>query len=429
LTKEIINVRRKNKMDILITTVGSSCEPIVNAIKTRKPDFVYFVCSSGKNGSWMSVEAKGKPCQERDKPPLPNIVSQAGLTSEQYKIWLIDDPDNLAHCYDRLMKLGHELKDQFGKTPNITANYTGGTKTMSVALCLMALNQENWDLELNKGPRVDLIKVKTGDVPILMNKWEIFVEHQLKLIKYFISNFQYDQALKVITALLRRPISKGYQDMLTKVAGMCKAFNAWDCFLHEKALLLLEPYAKIFTPYFLTLKRILNRTSNTGYERVIDLINNAERRAIQGRFDDAVARLYRAMEMLAQIRLKTNYGYDTSEILLEKLPPSLREEYKKYCREQGKIILGLKEAYHLLARLDDEVGKEFVKKEKQILDRLKIRNYSILAHGETPVTEEHYQQVSHTFISFINEVLSKCNLKPNVPQLPVDILDKVTESA
>jgi len=52
-----------------------------------------------------------------------------------------------------------------------------------------------------------------------------------------------------------------------------------------------------------------------------------------------------------------------------------------------------------------------------------------LAHGETPVTEEHYQQVSHTFISFINEVLSKCNLKPNVPQLPVDILDKVTESA
>ena len=176
-------------MDILITTVGSSCEPIVNAIKTRKPDFVYFVCSSGKNGSWISVEAKGKPCQERDKSPLPNIVSQAGLTSEQYKIWLIDDPDNLAHCYDRLMKLGHELKDQFGKTPNITANYTGGTKTMSVALCLMALNQENWDLELNKGPRVDLIKVKTGDVPILMNKWEIFVEHQLKLIKYFISNF------------------------------------------------------------------------------------------------------------------------------------------------------------------------------------------------------------------------------------------------
>jgi hypothetical protein len=415
-------------MNILVVTVGGSCEPIVNAIKNRKPDFVYFICSSGNRGSHITVSGEGKPCKERDKSPMPNIVSQTKLTTGQYKVWLVDDPDSLIHCYEHLVKMVDDIKNCFSKMPlNITANYTGGTKTMSVALSLMALNQENWDLELNKGPRTDLVKVKTGDVPILINKWEIFVEHQLKTVKQFISNFQYDQALKLIMDLLKLPISNNHQNMLIKAAGICKAFDAWDRFSHEKALSSIEPYAGMFNTHFVTLKKILNKTSNTGYEKVVDLVNNAQRRASQCRFDDAVARLYRALEMLAQIRLKTAYENDTSEISLEKLPEQLRKEYEKYTRDQGKIILGLREDYHLLAKLDDEIGKDFVKKEKQILDGLKIRNCSILAHSETPVTEEDYQKVSNTFVSFINEALSRCGLEAKVPQLPVDILDRITE--
>jgi len=412
-------------MNILIVTVGGSCEPIVNAIKNRKPDFVYFVCSGGNKGSHITVIGEGTPCKERDKP-MPNIISQTGLTPEQYKVWLVDDPDNLLHCYDRLVKVADDIKGRFGKMSlNITANYTGGTKTMSVALGLMALNQENWNLELNKGPRTDLVKVKAGDIPILVNKWEIFVEHQLSLVNDFICNFQYDQAYKITADLLKRHISHAHQDMLAKVAGICQAFDAWDHFLHEKAFLLLEPYAGMFNTHFVALKKILNRTSNTGYEKVIDLVNNAQRRASQRRFDDAVARLYRALEMLAQIRLKTAHGYNTSEISLEKLPEQLREKYRKHTREEEKIMLGLREDYCLLTKLDDEIGKEFVKKEKQILDKLKIRNYSILAHGETPVTEKGYQKVSDTLVSFINEALNKYGLNPKVPQLPVDILDKI----
>ena len=37
---------------------------------------------------------------------------------------------------------------------------------------------------------------------------------------------------------------------------------------------------------------------------VEDLLLNAERRAIQGRYEDAIGRIYRAIELIAQIRLK-----------------------------------------------------------------------------------------------------------------------------
>lgn len=47
---------------------------------------------------------------------------------------------------------------------------------------------------------------------------------------------------------------------------------------------------------------------NGGYEQVQDLILNAERRAVQERYDDAVARLYRAVEMVAQVRLQSEWG-------------------------------------------------------------------------------------------------------------------------
>jgi hypothetical protein len=47
--------------------------------------------------------------------------------------------------------------------------------------------------------------------------------------------------------------------------------------------------------------------SGHGYEIVEDLLLNAERRAMQDRYDDAVGRLYRALELLVQIRLLQTY--------------------------------------------------------------------------------------------------------------------------
>ena len=44
------------------------------------------------------------------------------------------------------------------------------------------------------------------------------------------------------------------------------------------------------------------------------IINNSKRRGKENKFDDAVARLYRSFELIAQIRLLEKYNIDTNRV-------------------------------------------------------------------------------------------------------------------
>lgn len=63
-------------------------------------------------------------------------------------------------CYDDLEKVDKEIATRFGPDAGVIANYTGGTKTMSVALALFAVLGGCWHLSLNKGPRRDLMTLR-----------------------------------------------------------------------------------------------------------------------------------------------------------------------------------------------------------------------------------------------------------------------------
>ena len=415
---------------LLILTVGGSCEPLVNAIKAEKPDFVYFVCSSGSKGSHITVDGTGNPCKESGGEERPSIVVQASLEKGRYQKWEVDDPDGLAHCCGRLMELAHEIRERFGtEHPRIVANYTGGTKTMSVALALVAMIEENWELQLNKGPRVDLVKVRSGDVPILINKWEVFADHIINAIKESLSRYDYAEAAELASDALKRPLSEERQNRFQRIYTLARAFEAWDRFDHEEAYNLLEPFAKDFVEHKIALERILGRSKRgSGYEKVGDLIRNAERRAIQSRYDDAVARLYRALELFAQLRLKqilpmgetergdAEEGFKTP---LESLPKGLRDKYGPYI-EKGVLKIGLVQDYELLADLEDLVGLLFQKRKEKMLDALKRRNYSILAHGLSPLTETEYKDVRDKIVGFIERAAKQAAVDFQVPQLPTE---------
>ena len=420
-------------MTLLILTVGGSCEPLVNAIRAERPDFVYFVCSSGSKGSHLMVDGPGEPCVEHvncRKITRPSIAVQTGLEEGRYQKWEVDDPDSLAHCYGRLMELADKIREHFGaEHPRIVANYTGGTKTMSVALALVAMIEENWELQLNKGPRVDLVKVRGGDVPILINKWEVFADHILNAIKESLSRYDYAEAAELASDALKRPLSEERQNRFQRIYTLARAFEAWDRFDHEEAYKLLEPFAKDFVEHKIALERILGRNKRvSGYEKVGDLIRNAERRAIQSRYDDAVARLYRALELFAQLRLKQILPIGETErgnaeegfkIPLESLPKGLRDKYGPYI-EKGVLKIGLVQDYELLADLEDLVGLLFQKQKEKMLNGLKQRNYSILAHGLSPLTEMEYKDVRDMIVGFIEETAKEIEADFWVPQLPTE---------
>ncbi|NPB09360.1 MAG: TIGR02710 family CRISPR-associated protein, partial [Thermodesulfobacteria bacterium] len=381
---------------VLILTVGGSCDPLVNAIKNHQPDFVYFVCSKD---SRQVVDGPGKPCKRGDEG-LPSIVAQTGLPPERFRIVELSDPDELGLCYREIIStIKKDLSERFADEPlEIVANYTGGTKTMSVALSLAGLNAD-WDLEFNRGPRTDLVKIRGGDVPVLMDRWQVYACQQLKTIDGFWSRFYYAEAMELASSMLKHPLSPELKALFQTVYTCSKAFDAWDRFHHREAYELLQSFGKDFGRYVQVLSWLARR--ETPYLLVSDIVRNAERRAAQKRFDDAVARLYRAVELLAQARIETKYGLQTGKFPFARLPEEMKKSLSGAVDEKGNVSLALRRSYEFLAAERDPLGELFKQQENKVLNALKKRNYSILAHGTEPIDEDVYREVSDVLLNFL----------------------------
>jgi CRISPR-associated protein (TIGR02710 family) len=418
---------------VMILSLGGSAEPVINSIKKGKADYYYFFCSSGPKGSEHLVDAPGNPCGDSRKakcpkceevfytgnPQGPAIVFQTGLPKEQYELVTITDPDDLTECYTSLLATAGKIRELFGESCIVVANYTGGTKTMSVALALMGILNEAWQMSINKGPRNDLIKVKVGDTPVAVDKWRLYSEHQLIIARKAIHHYDYAHAESVLSDILAHPLDRQTANDIQNAVNVCRAFDLWDKFRHEEALDLLIGSKTKFPQLIIALKKILGQQRTvSGYELVGDLLNNADRRAYRGYFDDAVGRLYRATELFAQIRLKNSHGLDSGNMKLNDLPSELRPKYQNRVREGNRLVFGLRDDYALLADLNDPLGLAFEMKSKQIMDTLKKRNNSIFAHGSNPLSSADYRKVKEMLAGFMAYVAAGANIDYCVPQLP-----------
>ena len=151
---------------------------------------------------------------------------------------------------------------------------------------------------------------------------------------------------------------------------------------------------------------------------------NAERRAVQERYDDAVARLYRAVEMVAQVRLQSEWGIDVSNVQLYLIPHELQEKYKELQNTDGRIQLALRKSYELLVDLDDPVGTVWQDNVNRVLSALNKRNASILAHGTVSLNKRDYDQVREDLVGFINKVFELLQVKTHGLQFPEEKLWK-----
>ncbi len=418
---------------VLILSVGGSCEPIVRAIREAQPDFVYFLCSAGPRGSEKAVDGPGHPCGDARQAVCPacggkvplgdptgrSMVVQAGLAPGSYEKITVDDPDDLTACYTRLADLAAGLSRRHPGEIQVVANYTGGTKTMSVALALAGLLREKWDLALNVGARRDLIKVASGtDVPLVIDKWQVFNRLQVEAVRGCLARFDYAGADQVLAQMSSGPASRDFQRRLQRARQLIRALERWDRFDHQAAYQAFAAVEGLFPEHFVALKRLLGQAKAHGYEKVADLQLNAVRRAHQGRFDDAVARLYRAMELLGQMRLQKAHGLDTSDLKLAALPEELQRRYETRVREDGQVVLGLIDDYELLLGLGDPVGEVYQDWKSKVLNAIKRRNLSISAHGLEPLKDTDYHEVEGVLAGFMQAALKVVGVNLTYLQLP-----------
>lgn len=144
-------------------------------------------------------------------------------------------------------------------------------------------------------------------------------------------------------------------------------------------------------------------------ENVVDMVENARRRITdQGRYDDGVARLYRAVEMWHQWRLLKRHSVTTKDVAWDKI----NERHRKSFLEATKLS-ELPEVLDLMrARtLDRILNGERQEDDNVLRDLLRQRNNSILAHGLEPIAGRSAQRFLEYVDVMVDQPVSRAAAK------------------
>ncbi len=419
---------------ILLCTVGGSHQPILTAIRELNPAFVLFFASgrdpaTGQPGSIATITGNGHPVEVRRGPEvierLPNIPTQAGLGADQCEA--VEVPtDDLDQAVAAMTAAIATIAERFPQA-RLIADYTGGTKTMTAALVMAAIDHDRVELQLITGNRADLVRVKDGSqAGLAVSAAEIRLRRAMQAHLNAWGRFAYGEAAE---GLMRLPLPRdvSLRGDLQIARSLSQAYDAWDRFDHAEASALLEVYrprlmkdaGEIAVPLFQALKHLAAEDSPQHTPaRLWDLWLNAQRRAAQCRYDDAVARAYRLLEWTAQWLL-AGQGILTGDLKPEQVPASL----PLTPNSKGQIQAGLRDAWELAAHhLGGDIAAFVQAERNHMLDQLTKRNNSILAHGFKPITRADWDSfggwMESALIPLFSQQAARAGLKKLSPQLP-----------
>ena len=323
--------------------------------------------------------------------------------------------------------------DLAGRFPGarFIADYTGGTKTMTAALVCAALESEDVELQLVAGARPDLQRVADGtEQAVAASVARLRLDRAMAPFLGAWRRYAYYEAADGLDGL-RVAADAADRGRLECARALSRALARWDDFDHPGALDLIETYASRVAPCWpamLPALRLLAHESDGRNEpaRLYDLWWNAERRAAQGRFDDAVARAYRLIEWTAQWQLRSALDADTADFPRERLPASVEARPDR----EGRIKLGLWSAWQVVGELVPGSARDLIAaRGGELLDLLAIRNASILAHGFRSVQRSDWDRMQRwaqdRFLPVLGDLAREAGLKAAPPQLPVEPPDFV----
>jgi CRISPR-associated protein (TIGR02710 family) len=450
--------------DVLIVTLGTSVQPIINCISSLRPERVVFLCSTETQNLVQTV-LREVPLPDFSDARDVVVLQQRQHSSDSEEV--CNELDQLDSVYIRALNLFAELRQQIPGC-RLIANYTGGTKTMTIGLAMAAIDDGTVNVHLTGSDRSRGQTALSGySAPFAVSTAAIHTRRlQDRELPALLKRHDYAAARQAVRMV------QGYADPdsgllrgLRRLEALLVALDAWDCFDHRMAHDVLAQLAdrsldqQLLFPLKRVIgsRRLLDRAADEqqwpkmkghGLEAVEDLLRNAERRATQERFDDAVGRLYRAMELTAQLLLKVAVtekvgpeGIDTGRVDLDCLPTGIQPRWRELaatkaagCRAQT-FRIGLSDSYDLLADLDHPTGLEWKEQRKTIVSALETRNQSLFAHGFAPIGYPQWRSFSEKVIGFLGSAISRQRDKnpfqgkalPELLQFPTTLADLLPE--
>jgi CRISPR-associated protein (TIGR02710 family) len=413
--------KRGLNMKALVLSLGGSNDPLIKCIKDYNPDLIYFI---------PSIKSANQ---------IDEILEETKFQNEIRKN-IVNDHEDLQESYLKSFEAIKELKNEGF---DVSMDFTGGTKPMSAGLVLAAIGTEisySYVGTSNDGGRdkKGLGVVKGGFEKIKKQKdpYYTYAIIELDKAKDFFNNYQFKASLDNLYQAKNKLESLELQIEANFYIKISSFYSAWDKFNDKienerlnsylnKQLIEIRNNEKLNSriiknnPNFLNqieknkefLDKKISKSNRKIYYNINfylpDLLNNAYRRIEELKFDDAVARLYRTIELISQIelykiglindqRLKVNkVFYIDIEQFKEKLSENFNEDdaldiFERYCkkgfRKKNIIKLTSKNNFDLLDEFKIDFATKYINDEKLGFEVSK-RNNSILAHGLEPINE------------------------------------------
>jgi CRISPR-associated protein (TIGR02710 family) len=405
------------KLYIATLGTGASGKDIAHAIyfslNQQNPDVaVFLVSQKTKTETFPLIE-------EILKTNKPNLVYNAEIFDE------VNEFEVLHKSYLSIIK--KYIKQGFAPK-NIVVDYTSGTKPMSAAIVSAGIAAEVSLISYTYGQRGEGGRVKPGSEKITSLSTNLFTtEKKISQAVVLFNKTLFDAAADLLSSFKDIP-HPDYENKINFLIQISKALSFWDKFNFISSFEILTKICKdknlmneanLLGIGINKLTQSVNflKEKNVNDYKVLELISNAKRRANECKYDDAVARLYRTLEMIGQIEFEKEFKCNTSDVYIDNIPSDLQEEIKlKYFdSKDGKIKLPLFAAFDLLHKNKNKIGELFFNSLEDIKKVLHLRNNSILAHGNSPLSEKEFNESLQIIDSLTSEIKTKIKL----PVFPV----------
>jgi CRISPR-associated protein (TIGR02710 family) len=421
-----------NQPKVILISVGGAKEPLLFSLQQlgSQPEQIWFFCSKKTIPTAQGVLAE--MMRLKQWAPLAEYIVE-------------DDFEVLNSCYRTLRpEISKLLKKHQIASQSVLVDYTGGSKPMSAALVLAATEFfQNFAYVGGERNRNGVGTTLLGEEKLVQqttNPWAVLAVREVERVADLWKGLQFEAAARLLRNTAEQ-VPANTKGLWTTFALVAEVMAARHRLALGEALSLLDkvynPQEKI-TPlgnlfvgrddfgllHDLAEMRMMMRNclGSGGANKILlrELLDNALRTAEQGRYEDAAARLYRALEMQGQLRLMTTSeglfingrcSEDNVQTLFNRYPDLDREKWGKTDRE-GRINLGLEQIFRCLLDLGDSGVKSIVEdldsRGSRIRAVTKTRNEGMLAHGVSPVGKQGFEAMKQIAAEFFGMNLTQC---------------------
>jgi CRISPR-associated protein (TIGR02710 family) len=402
------------KVRAVLASVGGTPDPLLKVLRHYQPEHVWFFCSPDSRATAEAVHAL------LEWRPLARYIEV-----ERY--------EELGPCYRELRRRIPEILREARVLPEeVLVDYTGGTKTMSAALVLAGIESFHrfGYVGGHQRDRQGLGAVIPGTEKRVeqCNPWHELAVRELEKVKELWDHHLFEPAADILEQTAPKvPKRRRFEAFASLARGLAARhrldFSNANSHLHT-ALGRLEPVYEGQEDHGLIAwarlcKEICEACTEPANEELLlrELLDNALRTASQCRYEDAAARLYRAMELQGQIWLKTATGGlivhgHCSAGEWSRLPEPLKAQ--PFCQpgEDGNVKLSLEQVFRALAVLDHPQARVVVAdldqgRKSRWRTATEKRNAGILAHGVKPVGKDGFEEMKALASEFLGFDLQK----------------------